>query len=928
MRRFWVCLLLVACAGLALGADLRWERLVAPGTCHTTLVREAGPWVINVLEVERGEPLVRLVTALAGSRVVGLAALSQMAAQVAAPECSPVALVNGDFFSMDSSDRYQGDPLGLYLEGGELISAPGERASLVVGAGGELAICRGSMEAWVEHPAAGRFPVTGLNQSRSPGALVLYTPRFDLSTRTSATGLEVTLTGLAALAPATDCELTVSGVNQAGNSPLAAGSVVLSGSGPAGDFLARLAVGDRLRCHVLLAGCPAGAQAAIAGGPVLLRAGQPNGDYGAENIRDSLSSPRHPRTAVGFNERKLYLVTVDGRQEASVGMSLSELTGLMRELGCTEALNLDGGGSTEMWVRGRVVNRPSDGKERPVANALGVVNTAPLGPPHHLVLPQGALAALSGHPVALQAEVEDRYYHLLAGEQVSWECPPGLGQVAGNLFTPGRGKGELVARCGEASACLPVAVFQCPYQVRLDPAPARPAPGQAVLFSVRAVGPQGQELATDPGQVRWAATGGTVSNGLFVAGEPGAASVSATVNGVSGVVELVVGEPQYRLLEGFEGAGKWRFVGYPAQAQGRVETTTEAAHEGKQALCLEYDLPAGAVAEAAYARVDLPLGEARCLGLWVWGDGGGLWLRARLRDGRGQTANVDLAPKVDWQGEWKHLEAVVPGGLKPPVRLESLYVVDMHPAGKRGRLLLDQVELAGAAPAARRTTMELPRYLVRRDAGPMRIDGVLDEPTWKAVKPVNLLLADGGGEPQQETEAKLCWDERYLYVAFTAIDTDIWGTLTRRDEPLFEEEVVEIFVSPTGSLQDYYELEVSPRNVIWDGNIHNPNGSREGLQGDATWNCEGLLTGVRVVGTLNQRDDIDQLWSVEMAIPFAAITREGGPPRPGEVWRGNLFRIDRGEGDEFSAWSPTLVRPASFHVPRYFGYLEFSGEKA
>jgi exopolysaccharide biosynthesis protein len=87
---------------------------------------------------------------------------------------------------------------------------------------------------------------------------------------------------------------------------------------------------------------------------------------------------RHPRTALGWNDRYFYLVTVDGRQpRRSVGMTLEELARYLVSLGCREAMNLDGGGSTMMWVGDGVVNSPSDGEERAVANALILLRKAP-----------------------------------------------------------------------------------------------------------------------------------------------------------------------------------------------------------------------------------------------------------------------------------------------------------------------------------------------------------------------------------------------------------------------------------------------------------------------------------------------------------------------------------------------------------------------
>ena len=93
---------------------------------------------------------------------------------------------------------------------------------------------------------------------------------------------------------------------------------------------------------------------------------------------------RHPRTAVGLTKDKhLILVTVDGRQKEAVGMSIPELTELMEDLQCTYALNLDGGGSTTMYIKGKdhqgIVNYPTDNKtfdhkgERPVSNAILVL---------------------------------------------------------------------------------------------------------------------------------------------------------------------------------------------------------------------------------------------------------------------------------------------------------------------------------------------------------------------------------------------------------------------------------------------------------------------------------------------------------------------------------------------------------------------------
>jgi len=115
---------------------------------------------------------------------------------------------------------------------------------------------------------------------------------------------------------------------------------------------------------------------ALGGRPDLIDAGRRVGDLGVKAL-PGFAAGRHPRTAVGYDasRRRLWIVTVDGRRpHYSSGMALPELATLFESLGATEALNLDGGGSTTMVVLGTVANRPSDPTgERPVANALAVV---------------------------------------------------------------------------------------------------------------------------------------------------------------------------------------------------------------------------------------------------------------------------------------------------------------------------------------------------------------------------------------------------------------------------------------------------------------------------------------------------------------------------------------------------------------------------
>ena len=222
---------------------------------------------------------------------------------------------------------------------------------------------------------------------------------------------------------------------------------------------------------------------------------------------------------------------------------------------------------------------------------------------------------------------------------------------------------------------------------------------------------------------------------------------------------------------------------------------------------------------------------------------------------------------------------------------------------------------------------QLPLLRVPRIRGRVPIDGDLNKPPWSRLAPTPLAPSHGrdpgnARSSVQATALRLCHDGERLYVAFDCADRDVWGTYRGRNERPYDEEVCEAFLAPNGDVRRYFELESSPRGAYWEGVIDNPDFARATMRTNLDWVCAGWERAVRVRGSLDVRDDIDDGWSVEWAIPFASL--EAAPPRAGERWRANFFRIERPRGgpDEFSAWSPTFAEPAEFHLPQHFGVLE------
>ena len=190
---------------------------------------------------------------------------------------------------------------------------------------------------------------------------------------------------------------------------------------------------------------------------------------------------------------------------------------------------------------------------------------------------------------------------------------------------------------------------------------------------------------------------------------------------------------------------------------------------------------------------------------------------------------------------------------------------------------------------------------------------------WESIPPLPpLTLHDGSGLAQQKTVVRVCANEAALYINFACQDSDIWANYTQRNDPIYDEEVVELFLAlgeadPT----QYHEIELNPNGVIFAAHVTNPTLNRADLSLNFDWPYAGLRWAA-------WRHDAAGYWSATIVLPWADII----VPFEGELpkrCRANFYRIERPRGGEpeFSCWSPTLVHPPDFHRPDRFGMLVF-----
>lgn len=352
---------------------------VRAGVRHAYAWQGEGPWAIHVVAVDLTVCGLGLDVRHGGPPLERASGTSSLAA-------GAVVAVNADFFALPA-----GTPVGPMVDDGELEVGPGRSWPALAVTTRGIVFGTTEVHGWVRRDHGDGmddvpYSITRVNRPlpdtgrASTDGLSYHDAWFGANLPADGSG-EPTATVMVRRIPDGRVHGVVLRVDTLGRAvPLGRDTVAFRGRGGAADYLRRYHPGDTLAWHAdLLVHAHDDlleAREAVGGFPILLvDSGVP--PELATEPRESFGRQRHPRTAVGVarDGRRLWLVTVDGRQAPySDGMTLAELASLMKRLGATDALNLDGGGSTTMVVEGRIVNRPSDQEgERHVGNALAVI---------------------------------------------------------------------------------------------------------------------------------------------------------------------------------------------------------------------------------------------------------------------------------------------------------------------------------------------------------------------------------------------------------------------------------------------------------------------------------------------------------------------------------------------------------------------------
>jgi exopolysaccharide biosynthesis protein len=350
-------LLPLGCSCLSEQNNFVWEKQVIPGIkySHLKKITGFGPLHVHILKIDLKNSKISVKPELAKGVIGNLEKTSDIAARNNA-----VAAINGSFFETRKKLHL---PIGLMIIDGQVVNKSIlERTAIGITKDKEIIFGIPKIKGYVmDLNSKGSVPIWGVNRPRKNDEVIIYTNEYGKTTRTNKFGKELIV----------NSKGSVEAINE-GDSKIPKDGYVVSLHGWSRDFAAKIKISDRIGISYDLAGKWKDVDQAITGGPLLVKDGQAvhKESLIMEKFRDELLAT-NSRTAIGVSkDRELIFVVVDRQKLFSIGVTYDELSEIMKEAGADNAIGLDGGHTSTMYINGKIVNKPLTRAEGMVSNAI------------------------------------------------------------------------------------------------------------------------------------------------------------------------------------------------------------------------------------------------------------------------------------------------------------------------------------------------------------------------------------------------------------------------------------------------------------------------------------------------------------------------------------------------------------------------------
>ena len=676
MRRISLLMMIVALSLPTIEAQTLTSTPVGPGINHHHAYLPNGPWHIQILEIDLSDTMNTLETVKAGDAIAGYERTSSMANRMDFEGHTVVGAINGDFYASG------GISIGAQIIKGTLLKRPYPRSVFAMSVDKVPYIGIVSYNGQVSKHDSLSLTIHGINEVRNENQVILYNRFSGSTTGTNQWGVELELQYLdhpvgvnqtvVAIVTAKDSILETGHGNM--TIPQNLGGV-LSGHGTSRDYInEHYFVGDTLLINLNLPPATSVLSELIGGTPRIIRNGARSVEWEAESVSSSFAYDRHPRTAVGSNADStiVYFFTVDGRQGGySVGMSLFELADYMLEWGVYQGINLDGGGSTAMVVRGEVVSSPSDaGGERSVANALMAISKAPIGPLAYINLPWEETYTLIETQLQFYVNGTDLYYNPVpvSDDALTWSCDPNIGSISSTgLFSAGstEAEGHIYATHGDIHDTTLIHITDIATLI-LQPDPVVLQIGESQMISAQAKDAFGNNLQVEPEAYTWWVSPelASISNsGLVAAENIGSGTIEATFHELTASIPLIVGSSTSVLVDNFNTTSNYTLSGAVINLSAcsfnvDTEQFVSAPTSGK----LNYSLTTGGTS-VLYMNCNIPIsGTPESVSIQVYGDNSAHWIRGEFKNSNNEKFVLnftDASPGINWDNEWREITVLL-----------------------------------------------------------------------------------------------------------------------------------------------------------------------------------------------------------------------------------------------------------------------------
>lgn len=366
-------------------------------------------------------------------------------------------------------------------------------------------------------------------------------------------------------------------------------------------------VGDKVTLDITLDIDIEKIQTAISGGAILVQNGEiPKFSH---NLTGS-----HPRTAIGISEDKktLYLVTVDGRQKNSIGMTQTELSEFLIEKNIYTALNLDGGGSTTMVAQKlgdnflSIINSPSDGTLRKVTNSLGVFNTSKKSSLSNLVIEVEEENVFVNCERELKVKGYDKHYNPVEIdiEDITFTTSGVSGKIENGKLIAGSDAGtiKITAKKGKATSTISIDILSAPNEITISPKTSYANKNEKVKLSVTAKNKNGYYASIKNSELNWKLLSGdgAIENSTYIPKTSGIHLIEVSAGNAKSYALIEVSETKEKVINFIEN-NNYNFISYPQEVTGEITKVND------NYINLNYDFTNTTATRAAYLRFNEPI---------------------------------------------------------------------------------------------------------------------------------------------------------------------------------------------------------------------------------------------------------------------------------------------------------------------------------